>query len=67
MLTEVLTQVPFDPIAVIPGIVVGLISLGFIGMFVRAATGRDPATSAPFRTVAGRRDTVIFSAREEVS
>jgi hypothetical protein len=30
---------PIDPIAVVPGLIVGAISLGFIGTFVRAAAG----------------------------
>jgi hypothetical protein len=47
VLQEVLLEAPFDPIAVIPGIVVGVVSLGLIATFVSGATDRpEPVTAA---------------------
>lgn len=47
VLTEVLTQASFDPVAVLPGIVVGAIGLVFVGMFVRACAGRAVVIDMP--------------------
>jgi hypothetical protein len=44
VLQEVLIQAPFDPVAVLPGIVVGVIGVVMIGSFVRAAGNRSVAT-----------------------
>jgi hypothetical protein len=40
VLQEVVTAAPFDPVAVVPGIVIGAICLGLIWTFVRGAAGR---------------------------
>lgn len=58
VLTEMLTQVPLDVIAVAPGLVIGAIGLVFIGLFVRAAAARGPLTGAVGGRV-GARDTVL--------
>jgi hypothetical protein len=44
VLTETLTQVPVDVVAVAPGLVIGAIGLVFIGMFVRGASIGTRAT-----------------------
>ena len=44
VLTDALTQVPLDVIAVAPGFVIGSIGLAFIGIFVRAAAVGGRAT-----------------------
>jgi hypothetical protein len=45
VLQEIIMDVPFDPIAVIPGIIVGAIYLALIWPFVRGAARRQQATS----------------------
>jgi hypothetical protein len=44
VLAEMLTGVPFDVVAVAPGLVIGAIGLVFIGIFVRGAAARGRAT-----------------------
>jgi hypothetical protein len=46
VLQEVLTEAPLDPVAVVPGIVVGVIGAAMIGSFVRA-TGNRSVTTLP--------------------
>jgi hypothetical protein len=43
VLQEVVLAAPFDPIAVVPGLVVGIIGLALIGSFVRAAAFSEHA------------------------
>ena len=45
VLQEVVTAVPFDPVAVVPGVVIGAICLALILPFVRGTTRRQPTTS----------------------
>jgi hypothetical protein len=54
VLQELLLGAPLDPIAVVPGLVVGIISLGLIARFVRAEAvsghpviGREELTTVP--------------------
>lgn len=44
VLTEILTGVPLDVVAVAPGLVIGAIGLVFIGIFVRGAAARGRVT-----------------------
>lgn len=57
VLTETLTGVPFDVVAVAPGLVIGAIALVFVGMFVRGASTGTPAKhgSRGVRTLAATR------------
>jgi hypothetical protein len=47
VLTEVLTQTSIDPVAVLPGTVIGAIGLVFLGLFVRACVERKGVTDTP--------------------
>jgi hypothetical protein len=55
VLQEVLMQTPFDPVAVVPGIVVGVITMAMLGGFVRAS-GQEQVIqdTAPRHLATGR-------------
>jgi hypothetical protein len=59
VLTEVVTGMPFDVVAVAPGLVIGAIGLAFIGVFVRgaAAVGRATHGAGAAPSVAAARGT----------
>ena len=52
VLTQVLTHAPFEALAVVPGIVVGVISFALIGPFIHGAAHVRPA-QAPTPTLTG--------------
>jgi hypothetical protein len=52
VLQEVLTQVPFDAVAVVPGIVVGAVSLALLASFVRGAAEARSSTAGVERQAA---------------
>jgi hypothetical protein len=52
VLQEVLTQVPFDAVAVVPGIVVGVVSLALLASFVRGAAEARSSTAGVERQAA---------------